>query len=238
MDQPESVGATPDNPQRATKSWVSQKRLILIVECAVIVVIIGLFVGYELGYRLSAAPSSGGTAGGAYASSSVGWRVYRDPLGLFTLRLPPGLAASSSLGAYSAGGPGGSDSGQDEYITFRNAALGDASLSISVYAQPLHNAAARQMACSTGFASTTRFNGYPADESMPAVILFDSAGAHFQIDETIPGVLASVNPGGPANPPPPPTPPPAATVTAERALLSAVLATFQPTDSQLLTCDG
>ena len=238
MDELESAGAGQDDPRRAAKPWASWKRLIFVVVFAVIVAVIGLLVGYELGYRSSPAPSSGGVEGGAYASSSAGWRVYHDPLGLFIVRLPPGWVASSSLGSYSEGGPGGRDSGQDEYITFRDAAQGAASPSISIYAQPLHNAAARQMACSAAFAFTTRFHGYPADESMPAVILFDSASAHFQIDEMIPGVLAPVNPGGPANPPPTPTPPPAATVTAERATLSAFLAAFQPSDPQSLMCGG
>lgn len=230
MDELESAGAA--------KPWASRTRLVLVVVFAVIVAIIGLLIGYELGYRSSPAPSSGGAGGGAVVGSSVGWRVYHDPLGLFTMRLPPGWAASSSLGSYSEGGPGASDSGQDEYITFRDSALGAASPSVSVYAHPLHNAAARQMACSAGFAFTTRFHGYPADESMPAVILFDSANAHFQIDEMIPGVLTPVNPGGPANPPPPPTPPSAATVTTERTLLAATLATFQPTDAHPLMCGG
>lgn len=238
MDQPESAGAGQDDSQRAAKPWASRKRLTLVVVFAAIGAIVGLIVGYELGYRSLAAPASGGAEGGAVVASSAGWRVYHDPLGLFTVRLPPGWVASSSLGSYSEGGPGGSDSGQDEYITFHNVALGAASPSVSIYAHPLHNAAARQMACSAGFAFTMRFHGYPADESMPAVILFDSAGAHFQIDEVIPGVLLPVNPGGPANPPPPPTPPPAATVTAERATLSAFLATFQPTDPQSLACGG
>jgi hypothetical protein len=65
------------------------------------------------------------------------------------------------------------------------------------------------------------------------VWILESYNAHFQIDSTIPGVLVPFNSGGPMNPPPTPTAPPQATVTADQALLSAILASFKPTAKPL-----
>lgn len=158
--------------------------------------------------------------------STANWQVYHDPLGLFIVRLPPGWKASASLGTYSEGGPNGSDSGQTEDITFSDSARGAASPRLYVFAQQSHDAA---LNCTPRSHETSSFNGYPADISMQAVLMFESENAHFQLDETIPGVLAPINPGGPMNPPPTPTPPSAATVAAERALLTAILSSFLPT---------
>lgn len=165
------------------------------------------------------------------------WRVYHDPLNLFTMRLPPGWTASSSLGSFTEGNRTESMSGQEENIQFSNPSLGAASPRILVFAQQMNSQSlAQSMWCSEYRGQPSTFNGYPADESSPAEILFDSANAHFQIGETIPGSLAPANPGGPANPPPPPTPLPTATVMADRSLLSDALATFQPTNPHALSC--
>lgn len=170
-------------------------------------------------------------------ASDIDWQVYHDQLGLFTMRLPPGWTASSSLGAFTQGDRNGSESGQSETISFSDPALGASSPSIQVYAQQIPNSAfARSLECNSRPRETTTFNGYPADESMTAVIFFESGTAHFQIDQTIPGALAPDNPGGPMNPPTPPPPPPAATMTAERALLANALASLQPTDAKPLAC--
>jgi hypothetical protein len=170
-------------------------------------------------------------------AADVDWQVYHDQLGLFTMRLPPGWTASSSLGTFSQGDSNSSESGQLETITFIGHAQGASSPSIQVSARQITNSTfAQSLECNSRPRETTTFNGYPADESMTAVIFFESGNAHFQIDETIPGVLAPENPGGPMNPPTPPPPPPAATVTAERALLADALASFQPSDAKPLTC--
>jgi hypothetical protein len=92
------------------------------------------------------------------------------------------------------------------------------------------------MNCDWRTQETAIFNGYPADTMLTAVIMFESANAHFQIDETIPGVIVPLNPGGVLNPPPPPTAAPAATVTADKALIATMLASFQPTDPHPLAC--
>lgn len=230
MDDRERGGAAADLAPETVGG--GRGRLAIVLLLAVVAAVVMGFVGLALGQRFTPTVPGGALA---VPAETVGWRVYHDPLGLFTMRLPPGWTADSSLGAFSEGGPGYSDSGQNEQITFRNPALGAASPRISVFAQPIHTGG-RQMECAAGLRGTSTFNGYLADETLPAVILFDTQSAHFQIDETIPGVLEPINPGGPPNPPPPPTPPPAATATAERALIQAALTTFQPADPHPLTC--
>ncbi len=180
-----------------------------------------------------------GAAQSATPISTTDWKVYHDPLNVFSMRLPPGWTDETGMGTYSDRGPTGSDSGQTEGITFHDQALGAGSAAISVYVMPIHNTPfAHSWACSGRFPEQSIFNGYPADEREQAVILFESGDAHFQIDEVIPGVLVPMNPGGPLilTPPPTPTQLPASTVSADRALIDAALATFQPTDPKPLVC--
>ncbi|MGH2501007.1 MAG: hypothetical protein ACRDID_00680 [Ktedonobacterales bacterium] len=217
-------------------SGAGRGRLPVVLLVAVIVAVVMGFAGFALGQRFTPTTHGGASEGGAAPVTTTGWRVYHDPLGLFTMRLPLSWSATSSLGTFSEGGPGGSDSGQTEGITFSDPALGAASPRIEVFAQQIHNPALVCSAAKPGYTSTTTFDGYPADESLPAVILFGSGNAHFQLDETIPGVLVPENPGGPMNPPTPLPPPPAATATAERGLIVAALTTFLPTDAKPLTC--
>lgn len=171
--------------------------------------------------------------------STADWQTYHDPLGLFTMRLPPGWTASVEMGSFTQGDRNGSDSGQDEMIRFSDLAQGKTSAVIFVYAQPIHDTAvAQSMMCGARGQESGTFQGYPAS-TQPALILFESGNAHFQIDEVIPGVLAPANPGGPMIPsPPPPTPTPlsASTISTHRALLSDALASFYPTDAQPLAC--
>lgn len=180
-----------------------------------------------------------GAAQSATPFSTTDWKVYRDPLNAFSMRLPPEWTATAHTGSYTEGDRDGSFGGQDETVQFSDPTLGAASASISVYATPFPNTpVAHTMMCNGRAGETATFNGYPADDRLLAVILFESGGAHFQIDEVIPGVLEPMNPGGPLilTPPPTPTQLPASTVSTDRALLDAALATFQPTDPKPLTC--
>ncbi len=171
--------------------------------------------------------------------SSANWQTYHDPLNAFSMRLPQGWTATANLGSYSEGDRDGSFSGQDETIQFSDPTLGAASASISVYATPFPNTpVAHTMMCNWHAGETASFNGYPADDRSPAVIMFESGSAHFQIDEVIPGVLVPENAGGVLilTPPPTPTQLPATTVSEDRALVDAALASFQPTDPKPLVC--
>lgn len=171
--------------------------------------------------------------------STAGWQVYHDPLNLFTISLPPGWTASADLGSFTEGDRNGSDSGQDEMISFHDPSQGKASAGIFIVAQQIHDTAVAQaMNCGARSHETATFHGYPADDSSPAMILFESANAHFQIDEMIPGVLEPVHssPMQTMPLPPTPTPLPASTISTDRALLSDALASFQPTDPRPLAC--
>lgn len=171
--------------------------------------------------------------------ATLSWQTYHDPLGLFSVRLPPGWTATVLMG----GGVSNDnriqfDSGVDESVTFSDPTLGEASASFSVDAQPISNPAlAQTMECSTPFPVDATFNGYPAEEGDTAVIRFSSATASYQIGEYIPGVLQPDN-FAHYTPPvaPTPTPLPALTVAGDRALLYNALASFRPTDPHPLAC--
>lgn len=177
-------------------------------------------------------------AGGPLAPiATVSWRVYHDPLGLFTMRLPPGWTATVRYSEFTYGDPQGSDSGREEDISFSDPAQGAASASIWVYAMPLHNVAlAQRNWCSSGAADISTFNGYPAEGSLPPRLLFNAASAHFQINDAIPGVFEPPSLGHVRIGYLTPTPLPATTVAADRALLNDALATFKPTDPKPLPC--
>lgn len=169
--------------------------------------------------------------------ATVSWRVYHDPLGLFTMRLPPGWTATVRFSDFTYGDPQGSDSGREEDITFSDPAQGAASASIFVHAMPMHNVAlAQRNWCGSGAADTSTFNGYPAEGSLPSMLLFNTASAHFQINDAIPGVFEPPSMGHITIGYPTPTPLPATTVAADRALLNDALVTFKPTDPKPLTC--
>lgn len=169
--------------------------------------------------------------------STASWQVYHDPLGLFTVRVPPGWTShSSEQGTYTEGNRQGRFTGQDENATFSDPTRGAGSTTLGVYVMQIPDSpVAAAMNCSERVHETATFNGYPADTTTHGVILFESANAHFQIGETIPGVIVPVGPTS-LNPPPPPTAAPAATVTADKALIAAMLASFQPTDPHPLAC--
>ncbi|HEX8983300.1 MAG TPA: hypothetical protein VF792_11050 [Ktedonobacterales bacterium] len=208
-----------------------------------ITLVVGLVAGFSvvlLSRHGGLSPAPGNPMSSQVASvSSATWQSYHDPLGAFSMRLPPGWTATVHTGSYSEGGRDGSFGGQDEMVQFSDPTLGAASASISVNAMPFPNTpVAHAMMCNGRASETATFNGYPATDRLIAVIMFESGGAHFQIDEVIPGVLVPMHSGGPLilTPPPTPTPLPASTVSADKALLDAALATFQPTDPKPLTC--
>ncbi len=186
----------------------------------------------------SGAPQMATPTSTATALSATDWMVYRDPLGLFTMRLPPGWTSHVYMGTYSFRSPQGSYSGQTENIALSDPTLGGASASLQIDTEQLTNPTLAQLDyCGASMHETSSFNGYPANTTLPAVILFESGDAHFQVDETIPGVLEAPHTTPlELTPPPTPTPLPATAAAADRALLATALATFQPTDPKPLAC--
>jgi hypothetical protein len=171
--------------------------------------------------------------------ATITWQTYHDPLGLFTVRLPPGWTATVMLGWFGEGDRTASMNGRDETITFSDPTLGQASANFSVWAYPITNLAlAQSMECTSRSEETGTFNGYPATPYGPPTIMFESDNAHFQIDETIPGALQPSGFSVHLTPPfpPTPTPLPAAAVASDRALLGEALASFRPADPHPLAC--
>lgn len=220
---------------RERRGWMSAPLMIALV----VVLVAGFSVALLSRHGgLSLTPGNPMSSQAAPVSSAT-WQTYHDPLNSFSMRLPPGWTATVHTGTYSEGGRDGSFGGQDEMVQFSDPTLGAASASISVHAMPFPNTPfAHAMMCNGRADETAAFNGYPANDRLMAVIMFESGGAHFQIDEVIPGVLVPMHSGGQLilTPPPTPTQLPASTVSADRALLDAALASFQPADPKPLVC--
>ena len=199
----------------------------LVVVCAIVAALAALLSVRANGFAL------------AGRSATADWQTYHDPLGLFSMRLPPGWTASSSLSSYTEGIGDESMGGHDETIRFSDPSLGAASANISVWAYPLTNLSlAQRLECTSRPQETGSFNGYPASPYGPPTITFESGNAHFQIDEVIPGILEPPSLGGGPNwaQQPRPTPLPFETVRTDRMLLDEALATFQPTNPHPLIC--
>ena len=216
--------STAEAPARRRRGWLSA----LVAGVALVAVVV-VFAAVALG-RQRAAPSQ--SALGAMAAPTS-WRVYNDPMGLYSIRIPANWTASVTDGTFSEGNRTGSMSGKLEGVVFRDPALGKASARIWINAEQITSAFGRQYYCDARAQETSSFNGYSASLIPPSgtVWMFESYNAHFQIDVEIPGVLAPSNPGGPMipyPPPPTPTPLPQTMVKADRAILTTALDSFKP----------
>jgi hypothetical protein len=122
-----------------------------------------------------------------------GWQTFNDPLGLFTLRLPPGWTAYGSTNSVSFGDPSGSATENEETITFSDPAEGTQSAQVFVLADPIKTAFEHQWYCQAWPTKDKNglFHIYPAMHTDPSTWLFETGNAHFQIDVTILGVLES-----------------------------------------------
>ncbi len=165
------------------------------------------------------------------------WQTYRDPLGLFSVRLPKQWRAQVSTGQASFGDRSGSASEPTETIQFSDPALGGARAQVDVNASPIQSAFERHWYCQAFPQKNGTFHGIPADHNQDATWLFDTANAHFQLDVWIPGVLEPWHShGAELTPVPTATPLPQATVAADRAVLGIILGVFQPTNATALSC--
>lgn len=212
-----------------------------------LVLVVAVFAVFAL--ARSGAPAPGGSPLGssspgispARQPATASWRLYHDPLGLFTARIPPGWkAASDSSGSYSEGSSNLSASGRLEMVTFNNPAQGKASASLQLAVEQITSDAGRRLECQNwppDQASTTTINGYLTQNFQTGVVwMINSQTAHFQIDATIPGVMEPWH----TSPlmttiPPTPTPLPQSWVQQDRTYLADMLGSFQPT-AQPLTC--
>lgn len=216
--------AAPARPRR--RGWLGA-----LVAVVALVVVVATFGAISLA-RAGVTSMSGKSSLGPSVATTT-WRVYHDPLGLFTMRVPPGWVDSGGLGgAFTMGDRSGSFSGQTEEISFSDPALGSASARISVNADQINSAFGRQWYCGEWRSQEgSTFNGFAANEMSPqgAGWMFESYNAHFQINVEIPGVLEGPHSSPPMMTPPPiPTPLPQAMVQQDRTLLNSSLNSFQP----------
>jgi hypothetical protein len=192
------------------------------------------------------------TSNGSATSSGVpaNWQTFRDGLGLYTLRMPPAWRPTESSTTIQHVGTGyGEVADPLEFVTVSDPAQGGGSASVSIVAGPIEKTAFEHgyycgqdqfyATPSPNFPKT--FHGYDAQYLAPGTVLFDSAGAHFQVDTEIPGVLEPWRASYPnfdpeSTPVPTATPLPAALVTADQAIVNGILAAFQPTDSKPMAC--
>lgn len=203
---------------------------------------VGLVAALIVGFVALVSLRNPATPGATPSTLPTGWRLYHDPLGLFTIGMPPGWKASGGMeGSYTVGDSTGSFTGRTEYIVFHNPAQGAASAQVAVSAEEINSDFGRQWYCRSPARpwvkpTMTTFNGYRAEVVGPPTTgwMFESYNAHFQVDMTIPGVLVAPHFGNPFNPPPTPTAMPQATVTTDRALLTQILSTLQPTREPLV----
>lgn len=165
------------------------------------------------------------------------WQTYRDPAGLFSLRMPQGWSAHLETSSETFGDRTGSATDTTEFLSVSDPEQGTGSAKFYVNAAPISTAFERHWYCQAFPSANSGFQGIPASSMGQAVWLFDTANAHFQLDVWIPGVLEPPH-SSPMMPSsmPTATPLPAATVAVDRQVLATMLGSFAPTDPPALAC--
>ena len=203
----------------------------------VVVAVVGGLAIALLGRGSAPANGSSPSIGGSGSVNTSGWQVYHDPMNLFSLRVPPGWTAQVSTSTGTMGDRTGSMTETMETVELSDPTQGQASARVIVDAEPINSDFAHHWYCQAWPArsQTTTFHGIPAVHFEPAVWLFSSANAHFQLDVAIPGVLEPSHSGSPI-PQPTATPLPASWVAADRNDINGALATFQTASASPLSC--
>lgn len=188
--------------------------------------------------RANAPGGSSPSIGGGSADTS-GWQTYHDRMNLFSLRMPPGWTAQVTTNNGTVGDNTGSMSVTTENVVLSDPTQGDVSAKMFISAESIDSAFARHWYSQAwpGSQYNTTFHGIPAQHFDQTVWLFNSAGAHFQLDVMIPGVISPPMELGPITVlPPTPTPLPANQLAADRADINGMLATFRPSNPAPLSC--
>jgi hypothetical protein len=182
-----------------------------------------LMVALVIGLLVRAGVVAAKTTTNRSASSttaSTRWQTYHDPYGLFTLQTPPAWTAQIARSYMAV-----------ESITFDDPAQGKGSAQIVIDASSLD----RQGACRLPSQLRGGFSGLTLNgiEHTGALSIFYTENASFQIDVTIPGVLAPSK-FGPATLTP--TPIPMAWSSADETEVNEMLVSFHPSNPKPLKC--
>lgn len=202
----------------------------------VVIVVVGGLAVALLGRGSGPATSSSPTVGSSGSVNTSGWQVYHDPMNMYSLRLPPGWTAQASTSSGTYGDRTGSMTFTMEGVQLSDPTQGQASGQVIISAEPINSDFARHWYCQAwpAMANNGTFHGIPA-QAQPAVWLFNSANAHFQLDVVIPGVLGPPHSSSPM-PQPTATPLPASWVATDQNDINGVLATLQPSNPAPLSC--
>ncbi len=165
-----------------------------------------------------------------------GWQSFTDSLRLYSLYFPSGWTVQSETNYATFGDPSGSATDPWESVTVSEASHGAGGASVYIVAGPIDNTAfEHHWYCQGGSGSpfTIPFHFYRATGIPFDTLLFNTAGAHFQIDVTIPGVVSP--PRGGLNPPPTPAVPPT-WIAADFTYVTEILDSFHPSNPLPLYC--
>lgn len=217
--------------------------LATIVALAVVASLAALLVSARgaNGSGIGSGIGSGTDAGEAFVST-LGWQTYHDPMGLFSIQVPPEWRVQSDT---SGSGSFGDRTGTYSY-TLEGVWLGVPPENVNgfgvwVSVTPLTTDFARGWTCRNqqGHLSTnTTLGGIPASYDGGSMWLLDAHDAHFQVNAHYPGGPESPNPGGPIilTPPPTATPMPSGQTELDRQIMATVLASFTLTHPVPLQC--
>lgn len=202
----------------------------VIVAGVLVAAVICLSIGLGLIHGASGAPTRN-----PLATSS--WQTYRDPAGLFTVRLPPGWIAHLTAGTASISNSGGSATEKTELVVFSMASDGATGRRLTVYAEPIQTAFEREWYCQGRAVQNATFHHIPAEHE-GASWIFNVANAHFQVLYAAPNASQRVAAGQstPALAGSSPTIASSTSSSGDQAIIDAMLGSFQPENVVPLAC--
>ncbi|MFI5273919.1 MAG: hypothetical protein ACHQ4H_12875 [Ktedonobacterales bacterium] len=229
-DEPVSASREPESAGSGAGRRPPIGRVSTVVAVVAVGLVVALFALLVLRQSTAASFPQG-------AAPPVDWQTYRDPTGLFSVKLPRSWQVTIETGTSSFGDRTGSATEQDEMISFTDPALGSASASVYVYAAPIHTAFEQHWYCQARQDYNATFDGIAAHAEGDVLWLFETRNAHFQLSYVIPGVK------GPPHSSPimrgpvvTETPLPQAEIATDESIVNAMLVSFQLTSTHSLSC--
>jgi hypothetical protein len=229
------MGAASDleAPREKHRHGTSRQRGPWLAGVALLAVLASLIVVFAALRSRGTPPNTGGATPAASSTAPASWQMYRDPAGLFTVRIPAGWTATTDTSTATVGDRTGS--GQEPIY---DTALGDpprgsATITVYIHVSALNTPFLHHWQCGAnapGPPANTTVDGVPARYDPIFGWLFDTDVAHYQVSYIFPGWTGSILQTSA------PTPIPPATLQAGQQLMSEILATFTPSSTKPLTC--